>query len=72
LLPFAGIVTILSGTVIWLAHMFANIPFASFEIRYFPLWVMVVCYIIYFVLWYIFEYRKNERMEKVYSTEEPY
>jgi competence protein ComEC len=64
-LPFAGIVTIISGGVIWLAHIFANIPFASFEIKYFPLWAMIGCYIVYFALWYMLEYKKVKYMNKV-------
>ena len=48
-LPLAGLLFVLSWLVIWLAHFFASLPFASFDISI-SLWTMLLMYICYFAI----------------------
>ncbi len=67
-LPFAGVLIILSTVVIGVAHLLASIPYSSFEINYFPFWLMAILYLFYFAVLYWF----NKKMERVVSTDVPY
>lgn len=72
-LPFAAVTIILCSTVIWIANFLSSIPYSSFEINYFPFWLMAILYIFYFVILYWFNKRiERIRNERVTNTAEPY
>ena len=53
-LPFSYFTNFLLTYELRVVELFANIPFASIKIPYFPFWVMVGIYLVFFVL-YIFK-----------------
>ena len=61
-LPIAGALFILSYIVIYLAHIFASLPFASFNISI-SLWTMIFIYICYFGVGYYFTASSKRREE---------
>ncbi len=71
-LPFAGLLIILSTFVIWTAHTLANIPFGYFDIKYFPLWAMLLCYLGFYIFSLWVEHKRGKGMEKAGNTAEPY
>ncbi|MDB5204273.1 MAG: internalization-related competence protein ComEC/Rec2, competence protein ComEC protein [Candidatus Taylorbacteria bacterium] len=71
-LPFAGLLILLSSFVIWGAHFLANIPFGYFQIRYFPLWAMGLCYLGFYIFALWIERKRGVGMEKVESYDLPY
>lgn len=71
-LPFAGLLIILSTFVIWVSHLLSNIPFGYFEIKHFPFWAMIVCYVGLYIFWLWNEHKRGKGMKKVVSSEDPY
>lgn len=61
-LPFAWISYTLLGYELKVVEIFASLPFASFEISHFPLWLMLTVYILYAI--YILRVRNIEKMEE--------
>ncbi|HEY4512861.1 MAG TPA: ComEC/Rec2 family competence protein [Candidatus Paceibacterota bacterium] len=57
-LPLAGALFVLSWLVIWLAHAFASLPFASFDISI-SLWTMLLMYLGYFAIGIYFSRRAH-------------
>ncbi len=49
-LPFSYITHFLLTYELKVVELFANIPFASIRIPYFPFWIMIFIYVIYFLL----------------------
>jgi competence protein ComEC len=72
-IPFAGVTILLCSLVIWIAHFLASIPYSSFEINYFPFWLMAVLYLFYFgVLYWFNKNMERVRNERATDTAEPY
>lgn len=63
-LPLAGLLFVLAWLVIALAHFFASLPFASFNISI-SLWMMVLMYIAYFAIGIYFSKNKKGLTEQV-------
>ncbi len=59
--PFGWISYALLNYELKVVEIFANLPFASFEISSFPLWLMLTIYIIYAILIYRFKNLENNK-----------
>jgi len=70
-LPFAWLLIVLSTFVIYISHILANIPLGYFQVAYFPLWAMIVCYLAFYIFW-LWNERRRSNMLKVEDTTEPY
>ncbi len=58
--PFAYLVYLFLNYYLWLTKLFANLPFASVNISYFPFWLVIVIYLFYFYF-----FRRSEEKQKL-------
>jgi len=64
-LPFAAISYYLLAYELKVVEIFASIPFASVSISYFPAWLMLMIYVLYFFV--IFRWGSRIRLNEQYS-----
>ncbi len=66
-LPFATVSYWLLAYELKVVDIFASIPFASLGVKYFPLWLMLVIYVIYFFIILKFKKRTEKTVDKKYE-----
>lgn len=54
-LPFAYVSYLLSGFELWFVKFFAELPLTSIEIKFFPVWLLILSYA--FLIWLYFRFR---------------
>ena len=67
--PFALIAYAILAYELWVVEWFAKLPFASVSLPNFPLWLVILCYVIYAVLYFVWHKKQSTvtQKEKVLS-----
>jgi len=64
-LPFSYLTYFLLSYELKVVELFADLPFASVKIPYFPFWLMLVVYGFYFLFWTKFAKKSDKKLDEI-------